>query len=69
MPNRSVTTQQILAILAETPRSLAAITGGLTLAQLHSAPAPGEWSANDVLAHLRACADVWGNCIAEILAQ
>src|SRR5262249_16949966 len=31
--------------------------------------APGEWSANDVLAHLRACADVWGGCIQKILAQ
>ncbi|MDQ3467526.1 MAG: DinB family protein, partial [Chloroflexota bacterium] len=28
-----------------------------------------EWSANDVLAHLRASADVWGNCIAAIIAE
>ncbi len=28
-----------------------------------------EWSANDVLAHLRACADVWGNCIVTIITQ
>jgi hypothetical protein len=36
---------------------------------LHTSPHPAEWSANDVLAHLRACADVWGNCIDVILAQ
>jgi hypothetical protein len=30
---------------------------------------PGEWSANEVLAHLRACADVWGGCISTILAE
>jgi hypothetical protein len=36
---------------------------------LRTAPADGEWSVNDVLAHLRACADVWGGCIATILAE
>ena len=56
-------------MLAETPPRIAALTAGLGLAQLHTAPNPGEWSANDVLAHLRACADVWGDCIATIIAQ
>ena len=28
-----------------------------------------EWSANEVLAHLRACADVWGAAIATILDE
>ncbi len=32
-------------------------------------PAPGEWSANDVLAHLRACADVWGGYILRMLDE
>jgi len=32
-------------------------------------PGHGEWSVNDVLAHLRACADMWGNCIEVIIAQ
>jgi hypothetical protein len=36
---------------------------------LRAAPNDGEWSANDVLAHLRACADVWGSCIAAIIAE
>ena len=36
---------------------------------MHTSPNPAEWSANDVLAHLRSCADVWGNCIDVILAQ
>jgi hypothetical protein len=34
---------------------------------LHAAPAPGEWSVNEVLAYLRACADMWGNSIAAII--
>lgn len=56
-------------MLAETPPRIAALTTGLAPAQLHTAPNHGEWSANDVLAHLRACADVWGDCIAAIIAQ
>jgi hypothetical protein len=41
----------------------------LTEAQLHSAPAPGEWCANEVLAHLRSCADIWGKCIVTIISR
>jgi len=69
VPERSLTIEQILAILAQTPPRIAALTAGLLPAQLHTAPAPDEWSANDVLAHLRACADVWGGCIEMIIAQ
>jgi DinB superfamily len=36
---------------------------------LRAAPNPDEWSANNVLAHLRACADVWGNCIMVMIAE
>ena len=35
--------------------------------QLRATPDFGGWSANEVLAHLRACADVWGDCIASML--
>lgn len=64
-----LTIEQVLTLLAETPQRIAALTASLAPAQLHTAPNPNEWSANDVLAHLRSCADVWGNCIAEMLAQ
>jgi len=56
-------------MLAATPRRIAAITAGMAEDQLHTAPKVGEWSANEVLAHLRSCADVWGDCIAKILAH
>lgn len=69
MSKRSLTSEQILAALSETPTCIAAFTACLTPAQLHTTPDLGEWSANDVLAHLRACADVWGDCIAAILTQ
>lgn len=67
--NASMTSGQALTLLAETPIRLGALTGGLEPALLRAAPAPGEWSANDVLAHLRACADVWGGAIAAILSE
>jgi len=61
--------EQFLTMLAEAPPRIAASIAGLTPAQLRAAPGPGEWSANDVLAHLRACADVWGDSTRRILAE
>ena len=69
MPSRSLTTEQVLTLLAETPPRIAALTAGLAPARLHTTPNPDGWSANDVLAHLRACADVWGNCIVAMIAE
>jgi hypothetical protein len=69
MPNRSLTIEQVLTALAEAPPRIAESIVGLTETQLHAAPSPDEWSANEVLAHLRACADVWGGCIVTILNQ
>ncbi len=67
--DRSLTIEQVLTLLAETPPRIAAHTAGLAPAQLHTTPDPDGWSANDLLAHLRACADVWGDCIAAMIAQ
>ena len=69
MAEHPLTTEQILAMLAAAPQHIAGVTASLAPAQLHTAPASGEWSANDVLAHLRSGADMWGSCMAAILAQ
>lgn len=69
MPNKSLTIEQVLTLLAETPQRIATFSEGLAPAQLSTSPSPDEWSANDVLAHLRACADVWGNCIKTMIAE
>jgi len=69
VPRRTLTIEQVLTLLKETPPQLAALTSGLAPVHLQTAPAHNEWSANDVLAHLRACADVWGSSIAAILAN
>lgn len=69
MAVESLSVDQTLTMLGRTPERIKALTAGLTPDQLREAPDPDGWSANDVLAHLRSCADVWGNCIAAILAQ
>lgn len=69
MPSRSLTIEETLTLLADTPPRIAALTAGRPPAQLHTAPDHDGWSANDVLAHLRACADVWGSCIAATIAE
>jgi hypothetical protein len=67
MARQRMTIEQILAILRDTPGRLSDATGGLTEAQLHAAPEPGEWSVTEILAHLRSCADVWGNAVETII--
>lgn len=64
-----LTPAESLALLRENASRLAALTEGLSPEQLHSAPQPGEWSPNDVLAHIRACCDTWGGNVARILAE
>ena len=63
------TRENILEMLAAGPRTLAELTAGLAPDQLTAPPAPGEWSARDVLGHLRACADMWGWYIERILRE
>jgi len=69
MPRSFLPIEQILSMLDVAPAGIAEFTGGLTEDQLHTAPNPGEWSVNEILAHLRSCADVWGNCILTIIQQ
>lgn len=69
MPSTALTSEQVLTILVAAPQRIAALTADLLPTQLRAAPAPDAWPANDVLAHLRACADTWGNCIARMLSE
>ena len=69
MYDRKLTIEQNLAMLAATPSRIADLTQPLSPVQLLTPPEPGEWSARDVLAHLRACADMWGKYIVLILNE
>lgn len=69
MPDKPLAPEHILDMLAGAPPRLDDLAAGIAPDLLRARPAPGAWSANEVLAHLRACADVWGGCIRAILAE
>ena len=69
MSQRRLAVEELLTILAEGPPRLAASTALLSPAQLRTRPKNEEWSATDVLAHVRACADIWGGCIEAMIAE
>jgi hypothetical protein len=69
MSRYTFTIPEVLDLLVQGPTHIADITSALSPEQLHLSPEPGEWSANEVLAHLRSCSDVWGNCMVQILDE
>ena len=56
-----------LQTLRDTPQRIAACTQGVTELRLTTPPAPDAWSARDILAHLRGCAEVWSYSIYAML--
>jgi hypothetical protein len=59
---------QIMDILGETPRRIAQACDGVADGRLVERPVARSWSVLENLAHLRACADVWGASIEQMLA-
>jgi len=64
-----MTIDEVLAVLEEDPRRIAALTGGLPRTALHKTPVLGVWTVNDVLAHLRSCSDARGEFMRAMLAE
>src|SRR3954454_7819094 len=60
---------EVVHALTDMPRHLKSLTRGLDDARLRHRPSEGVWSASDVLAHLRACADVWGGSILAMIER
>ena len=60
---------EYMALAAATPRRLAASSAGLDHDQLSQPPAAGEWSALEILNHLRACEEVWMHSVHAMLAH
>lgn len=56
-----------LQTISEAPGRIAAATKGVDETRLRTPPAPGEWSAVQVLAHLKSSADVWAYSIYAML--
>lgn len=59
---------QYLFQLEHAPQKIADCTRDVDESLLHGKTSAGDWSPNDILAHLRSCADVWGNSIEAMLA-
>jgi hypothetical protein len=63
------TIEQLLTRLAEQPKTMAKLTAELSRSRLRDPVRRGEWSINDVLAHLRSCSDMWGKYMRMIVAE
>lgn len=69
MAREPLTNEAILTKLEHGPAWIAERTVRFDEEALQTPPEPGAWSINAILAHLRACGDVWGGCIARLLAE
>lgn len=69
MKATSAALHEYLTLLGETLHRITSITEHFDEASLQAKPDKGEWSANVILAHLRSCADVWGDQIEKMLLQ
>lgn len=61
--------ERYLDLLAGTLDYIDLITRDANEEQLHCKASKQDWSVRDILAHLRACSDVWGNSIEAMLAD
>ncbi len=59
--------EQYLKMLEATPRHIKTLTHNVDEVRLQFKADSKTWSANEILAHLRSCANVWGDSIADML--
>lgn len=60
---------EIVELARATPRRITASSAGMDEARLRQALVPGEWSALEILNHLRACEEVWMHSVHAMLAH
>ena len=60
---------RILELLTYAPLRLEKATRGLQTTQLSVRSDAEPWSVSDILAHLRACSDVWGTSIIAMMTR
>jgi len=59
----------VLTALSKAPKQIDLLSRGCSEQQLHRKPEAEAWSAQEIVAHLRACAEVWGRSIERMLAE
>jgi uncharacterized damage-inducible protein DinB len=60
---------EFVQILDKVPRRIERAMLRIDNKQLHARSSKEPWSVNDILAHMRSCADVWGGSIEKMLAE
>lgn len=61
--------EKFLAILSENPSRIVTCTAGASESVLREPPRERQWSVAEILAHLRACQDLWSFSIYAMLAE
>ena len=61
--------EKYLGIISETPLRIAQAAKGLDEVRLQFKADRNSWSMNEILAHLRSCADLWTHSIYAMLAE
>jgi hypothetical protein len=69
MKASSADIEKFVQILSETPLRISRATMGVGEARLQAKADKISWSVNDILAHLRSCADLWTYSIYALLAE
>jgi len=67
MARDDLSIEEILSLLSAASPRVAEATVGVSPDLLRTRPGPDEWSAVDILAHMRSCSDMWGGAIEKIL--
>jgi len=60
---------EILQALADAPKRIEKAALRVDKKRLHARSAKEPWSPNDILAHIRSCADVWGGSMEKMLQE
>ena len=69
MELESEATRRVIELLTDAPPRLKRATLGIQTTRIYLRTDVEPWSVNDILAHLRACSDVWGKSIMAMLTQ
>jgi len=59
----------VMDVLAETPRAIALLLDKMGSGKAYEAPAPGKWSAGEIVAHMADCELVFGFRMRQTLAE
>ena len=69
MKPESETTSRVMELLTDAPLRLRKAALGIQTPRIYLRTDVEPWSVHDILAHLRACSDVWGKTILAMLTQ